>query len=222
MAVKLLISAESNAGKTTLTQSLDPKTTLVISHDGKNYPYPIPHVNVDTFATSAQLIGIINDKIAAFEAKLGHYPKTIVIDSVSKVFDTLMDSMANKHTGFKIYSELNKEIHEFTDYVQNVLIANDINVIILSHAIYDSETAKYNLIGKGDFSKRGGWLAETDFAIFLETKNNKRIVHHRSTKFPARTALDTDPDSLPVEEFSLVKYVEKLSSVRDAVEAFIL
>ena len=156
MAVKLLISGQSNTGKTTLTKALDPKTTLVISHDGKNYPYPLPHVNIATFATTQELLAVINEKVEAFNEKLGHYPTTIVIDSVSKIFDTLMDSMNTKHSGFKIYSELNREIHEFTDYIQNGLISSDINVILISHAIYDTETTSYSLVGKGDFQKRGG------------------------------------------------------------------
>ena len=94
------------------------------------------------------------------------------------------------------------------------------NVVLISHAIYDSETTNYALIGKGDFSKRGGFLAETDTAIFLETKNNKRIVHHKSTKFPARTLLADTPDSEPVETFSLQAYIDKLSKIHDSVTEF--
>ena len=149
MSVKLLISGESNSGKTTLLNTLDPKTTLVISHDGKNFPFPIPHVNVATFGTTKELTDIITDKINAFHEKLGHYPGTIVIDSVSKVFDTLMDSMSTKFTGFNVYSNLNSQIHEFTDFIQNSLIASDINVILISHALYDADTTNYNLVGKG-------------------------------------------------------------------------
>lgn len=149
MAVKLLISGESNSGKTTLLNTLDPKTTLVISHDGKNFPFPIPHTNVATFSTATELITLITDKINAFNEKLGNYPATVVIDSVSKIFDTLMDSMNTKYTGFNVYSNLNSQIHIFTDYIQNSLIASDINVILISHAIYDADTTNYNLVGKG-------------------------------------------------------------------------
>ena len=97
MAVKMLISGMSNSGKTTLTESL--KDVLVISHDGKHYPFPKPHVNVPTFQTSAELIAISNEKIEAFNTKFGQYPSTIVYDSVSKIFDTLMDNCNIKHTG---------------------------------------------------------------------------------------------------------------------------
>lgn len=222
MSVKILISGVSNSGKTTLTKDLDPKKTLVISHDGKNYPYPIPHVNVDTFDTTAELVNIINDKVSAFKEKVGAYPETVVIDSVSKVFDTLMDAMNTKHTGFKVYSGLDKEINEFTSYIQNVLIASDMNVVLLSHAIYDADTTNYNLVGKGSFAKRGGFLSEVDNSVFIETKSNKRIVHHRSTKFPARTMLEGVPDSEPVDNYSLKNHIQELTKLKDGVAEFIL
>ena len=132
----------------------------------------------------------------------------------------MADSCNTRFTGFHVFSNLNKEIHEITEYVQNVLIANGMNVVLISHAIYDSETTNYALIGKGDFSKRGGFLAETDTAIFLETKNNKRMVHHKSTKFPARTLLADMPDSEPVETFSLQAYIDKLSKIHDSVTEY--
>jgi len=222
MSVKLLISGLSNSGKTTLTKDLNPKETLVISHDGKNYPHPIPHVNIASFDSCAELIGTITEKITAFKEKVGAYPKTIVIDSVSKIFDTIMDSCNTKHTGFKIYSELNKEIHDFTEYIQNTLIASSMNVILLSHAIYDADTTNYNLVGKGDFAKRGGFLAEVDNAVFIETKSNKRIVHHRSTKFPARTVLPEFADNEPIDSYSLAKHIEALSKLKDNVAEFVL
>ena len=218
MAVKLLISGMSNSGKTTLTNTLT--DCLVVSHDGKNYPFAKPHTNVASFASTGELITLINEKMEAYNTKFKTYPTTVVFDSVSKIFDTLLDSCNIKHTGFKVYSELNKEIHEFTDYVQNVLISADINVILISHALYDPETAIYTLVGKGDFAKRGGFLSETDQSIFLETKNGKRIVHHRSTKFPARTTLDELPDSQSVETYDVQAHIDLLAKIHSEVDSY--
>ena len=96
------------------------------------------------------------------------------------------------------------------------------NVIIISHAIWDQDTAKYNLVGKGDFAKRGGFLAEVDYAIFLETKSNKRMLHFRSTKFPARTLCEDDPDTLNVDDFNLQAYVDKLAAIQDSIDDYAL
>ena len=63
-------------------------------------------------------------------------------------------------------------------------------------------------------------LAEVDHSIFLETKNNKRIVHHRSTKFPARTTLTDLPDSMPVEDYNLQEHIAVLETLKDEVASF--
>ncbi len=220
MSVKLLISAESNSGKTTLTKTL--KDALVVSHDGKKYPFAVPHIMVDTFDSTASLIALINEKILAYKEKFKVYPKTVVFDSVSKIFDTILNNCSSKHTGFKIYSELDAEITMLTSYIQNTLIASNMNVVFISHAIWDQDTAKFNLIGKGSFAKRGGFLAETDEAIFIETKNGKRILHFRSTKFPARTLTTDVPDSQPSDDFNLQTHLEMLAATQNDVDAYAL
>lgn len=220
MSVKLLISAEANSGKTTLTKNL--KNSLVISHDGKRYPFPVPHVMIPTFDNVNELINTTVEKIEAFKDKFGQYPETIVFDSVSKIFDTMYTYCNEKFKNFTIYSELDKEIVSFTSFIENSLIASGMNVILISHALYDADTAKYNLVGKGSFAKRGGFLAEVDEAIFIEVKSNKRILHFRSAKLPARSLQEELPDSLPVEEFNLQQHIETLAGNASAVDEFAL
>lgn len=218
MSVKLLISGEANTGKTTLTRNL--KNSLVISHDGKRYPFPVPHVTVPSFNTVDELLNMTIEKIEAYNEKFNEYPTTIVFDSVSKIFDTMYAYCNEKHTGFKIYSELNKEILAFTAFIENSLIASGINVVLISHAIYDSDTAKYSLVGKGDFAKRGGFLAEVDEAIFVDIKNNKRILHFRSAKLPARS-LHTDlPESTPADDFNIQAHIDMLAGTANLVDEY--
>lgn len=217
-AVKLLIAGQSNSGKTTLLKSLT--DAYVLSHDGKRFPFPIPHTNVPTFDSVTELTNLMTAKIQAYQDSKGTLPSTVVIDTVSKIFDTIYDNCNKKFTGFKIYSELDLELKQFTDYIENILVANGMNVIILSHAIFDADSASYNLVGKGSFQKRGGYIAEVDFSSFLELKNNKRYIHHRSTKFPARTLLEEAPDSQLVDEFNLQLYIDQIASINSEVETF--
>jgi GTPase SAR1 family protein len=147
MTVKLLICAEANSGKTTLTKNL--AGALVISHDGKKYPFPVPHVMVPSFESTAELLDTIVQKIEAYNAKFGAYPDTIVFDSVSKIFETIHNNCNEKFKGFTIYSELDKEIVALTAFIENSLIASGMNVVLISHALYDAEAAKYSLVGKG-------------------------------------------------------------------------
>ena len=64
------------------------------------------------------------------------------------------------------------------------------------------------------------FLAETDEALFLETKSSKRIVHFKSVKFPARTLTDGVPDSIPVEDFNLQAHLDLLSEKQNAADEF--
>jgi hypothetical protein len=218
MSVKLLISAEANSGKTTLTKDLE--NSLVISHDGKRYPFPVPHVLVPSFDSVQELIDTVVEKVEAYNAKFKAYPDTIVFDSVSKIFDTIHANCNEKFKGFVIYSELDKEIVAFTSFIENSLIASGMNVVLISHALYDADTAKYNLVGKGSFAKRGGFLAEVDEAIFLEVKTNKRIVHFRSAKLPARSLQPDLEDSMPVEDFSLQQHINVIAGNASQVDEF--
>lgn len=220
MSVKLLISAEANSGKTTLTKNL--KNSLVISHDGKRYPFPVPHVMIPIFSSVDELVSTVVEKIEAYKAKFKSYPKTIVFDSVSKIFDTIHTNCNEKYKGFTIYSELDKEISALTSFIENSLVASGMNVVLISHALYDADTAKYNLVGKGSFAKRGGFLAEVDEAIFVEIKNGKRIIHFRSTKLPARSLQEDLPENMPVEEFNLQQHIELLSGNTDKVDEYAL
>lgn len=96
------------------------------------------------------------------------------------------------------------------------------NVILISHAIYDAETSSYNLVGKGSFAKRGGFISEVDQAIFIEKKNGKRIVHNKSIKFPARSTLSDIEDSVPMDNYVLADHMAQLSKLHDDVAEFIL
>ena len=147
MTAKLLISAEANAGKTTLTKDLE--NSLVISHDGKRYPFKVPHVLVPTFDHIESFLELVTEKIETYNEKFGKYPKTIVFDSVSKIFDTIHANCNEKYKNFTIYSELDKEITTFTSFIEDSIIASGIDVVLISHALYDADTAKYNLVGKG-------------------------------------------------------------------------
>ncbi len=71
-------------------------------------------------------------------------------------------------------------------------------------------------------SKILGFLAEVDNSVFLEGKANKRIVHHRSLKFPARTVLVELPDSQSADEYNLANHIAMLSQLVDDVAEFIL
>lgn len=219
MSAKLLISAPSNSGKTTLLKDLT--DALVISIDGKSFPYPIPHVNVDGFSNIAEFTALITEKVMAYKTKMRKMPATIAIDSVSRVFEIMANNCNIKYNGFTIYTELNKEIALFTAYLESV-VKTGTNLVIVSHSIYDESTARYKLVDQGSFSKAGGFLSVVDQAVAIELKGSKRILHHRSAKMASRTTLADLPDSMPVEDYNLQEHIDMLVKVKDDVAEFIL
>ena len=220
MSVKLLVSGAAASGKTTLLSSLE--DVLIIAIDGKKYPFKQAHRNIAAFDVMDDLTNNINEAIVAYKDKKGEFPKTIAIDSVSRVFEITANNCNRKLTGFNVYSELNKEVAKFTAYIEDVLIANGLNVVIVSHTIYNQDTMKHDLVAQGSFAKLGGFLSIVDNAVFIETKANKRIVHNRSIKFPARTILADLKDSVPSDEYDIQEHIHKLEKVKDEVAEFII
>lgn len=48
------------------------------------------------------------------------------------------------------------------------------------------------------------------------------MLHFRSTKFPARTLCEDDPDTLNVDDFNLQAYVDKLAAIQDSIDDYAL
>lgn len=220
MAVKILVSGLAGAGKTSLIKSLD--DVLVISHDGKAFNLAKPHVYVEDFDSVESLLDVVKDKVGAYKERFGELPKTIVFDSVSKIFETISNNCNKKYTGFTIYTELNKEINRLTSFLENITTGGGINLVILSHAIFDEDTEGYKLVAQGNFAKRGSFYAEVNEAVFILAKGSKRTVHLRSTKFPARTLNDDFEDSVDVSDFDLQAHIDVLNKTNSVVQDYAL
>lgn len=205
--VKLLISSLPAVGKTTLLKDL--KDVLVIARDGKRYPFTQPHVNVPDFTNADQLINLIVEKVEAYENKMGEMPKTIAIDSISKILLDIEGYVLEQVKSFP-YGKVNTEIKKVVDFIERDM-AENFNVVLVSHALYDEEVTGYKLVNAGgSYGKKGGMLSEVDEAIFLELKGKKRLVNFRNSKLISRTTCEDLPESVPVEDFNLQDHLETL------------
>jgi len=210
--VKLLVSGLTNIGKTTLLQSLT--DVLVIARDGKRYPFEQAHVNIDDFTDIGTLIDTVFEKVDAYEAKFGSMPKTIVIDSISKILLDIEGYVLDQVKSFP-YGKVNTEIKRFVDFIERDVCPN-FNVVLVSHAMYNEDTGGYNLVNAGgSYGKKGGILSEVDEAIFLELRSKKRIIHFRNSKMASRTTMSELEDSMPAEDFNLQDHIELLQSKRN-------
>ncbi len=207
--VKLLISSLPNIGKTSLLQSLT--DTLVIARDGKKYPFPQPHVNVPDFTSAEELIDLIVAKVEAYENKFDQLPKTVAIDSISKILLDIEGYTLEQVKSFP-YGKVNTEIKKVVDFIERDMVPN-FNIVLVSHAMYSEDVSGYSLVNAGgSYGKKGGILSEVDEAIFIELKGKKRVVHFRNSKMVSRTTTKDLPDSIPIEEFNLQSHVELLEA----------
>jgi len=204
---KLLVSGLTNIGKTTLLQTLT--DVLVVARDGKQYPFPQAHVNVPDFTDVEFLIDLVVEKVNAYEVKMGEQPKTIAIDSISKILLDIEGYVLDQVKSFP-YGKVNTEIKKFVDFIERDMCPH-FNVVLVSHALFNEDTHGYQLVNAGgSYGKKGGILSEVDEAVFLELKSKKRVIHYRNSKMASRTTMTDLPNDVDAEEFNLQKHIELL------------
>lgn len=217
MATKVLVLGLPASGKTTLLKTL--KDAYVVAVDGKEYPFEQPHTNIESFENVSELLDVINEKVLIYEQKFGKQPNTIVFDSVSRILTYITDACNAKFNGFTVWSEANKQISVFVNFI-NDIVASGINVVLVSHVIWNEEISRFTEVAQGNFGKIGGFASVVDFSVSLEVKSNKRIAHHRNPKFLARTLVESVPDSQPVEEFDLQNYLNLINQQKTKAKAW--
>jgi len=202
-----------------LLQSLT--DVLVIARDGKKYPFPQSHVNVPDFTDVDQLIDLVVEKVEAYESKYGAIPKTIAIDSISKILLDIEGYVLEQVKSFP-YGKVNTQIKRFVDFIERDMTST-FNIVLVSHALYNEDTAGYNLVNAGgSYGKKGGMLSEVDEAIFLEVKTKKRIIHYRNSIMASRTTMAELPNSMPLEEFDLQKHLVLLQGKQSKADEWSL
>lgn len=210
---RILITGLSNSGKTTLLKTLT--DTFVVSRDGKPFSLPLPHWNVPDFVTIDEVISGIAEKLEVYKVKFNDYPRTIAIDSVSRIFTDIENSCSKRFKGFDVWSNVNKEIHAFTEAISE-MESGGYNVILIAHCVWDEKAGKYIETCKGSFAKIGGFLSIVDYALNIDMVGKKRIVTHRGMNL-ARTLLEDMPDKQDADTFNLQEYLDKVSSKASTV-----
>jgi hypothetical protein len=233
--IKLLLTGLSNSGKTNALRTLDPKTTFVVAIDGKSFPLALPHSNYSSFPSVEEFIGGwtnnagehvdgIADKIKKFKEKTGEYPKNIVVDTVSRVFQIIADNCARQYKGFEVHSNISKQIAEFNQFLEVQLVGNGMNVISSTHVTLNADTGLYEDASSGAYKKSGGAISVHDHVVYFSIKSKKYIVTHRAPGLPCRTLLTKEelPDTQSADEYSLADHIALLESKNHEAAEFVL
>lgn len=218
--IKLGVIALENSGKTTLISNI--KNALVVSTDNKAFRGKVPHFRYSEYLGLEDLFNTISIKIGIYQDKYGKLPKSLVIDSVTHLANSMEKYWSNKATGFSIWSGLGKDILAFNAFLENDIIPEGINVIFTSHCQFDKDIGKYQISAPGNFGKNGSWLSVTDNAVFIEVKGNKRVIHHTNPRFPCRSNLENIQESQDINDYDINKHIIALENNNKESEEWIL
>jgi len=220
MAIKLLISGFENTGKSTLASKI--KDAMVINFDRKEYGFAVPHMNITDYKGIDPLIATINEKLGVYQEKLGKLPATIVMDTVTQFYSTMQKYNDDAYKGFDIHKNNNRDTLNLNAYIEDVLIANGVNVIIVAHTTFDADTARHIIPASGQFGKAGSWMSVVNDAVFIEKKSGKFVIHQKSMKFPCRTTLSKIEDSLDSDVYDINDHIARLTASKLEATEFIL
>lgn len=240
MSAKILANGKSGTGKSSLVKGL--RKAFVVSRDGKAFPFKMPHMTIKEYIDMSTVIlgGTIKDeegndvyyegimdKLEKYAERNGEYPETVVIDSVSKLMQDAIDYANLNFDGFDVHSTINKEIAVLTSFIQETLVANNVNVVLINH-VMENDKKGYIPIGQGKFKDKGAWYSEVDESFLVEENGGNISVTFRGSNNQARTLLEDMPNKMYVanfqdpskskklkdgeEYFDLQTYIDKINS----------
>ena len=220
MAIKLLVSGFENTGKSTQVSKIE--NAMVVNFDRKEYGFAVPHMNITAYTGIDDLIGTINEKLGVYQEKMGKLPDTVVLDTVTQFYSTMQAYNDNNFKGFDIHKNNNRDTLNLNAYIEDILIANGVNVVIVAHTIFDLDTARHIIPASGQFGKAGSWMSVVNDAVFIEKKSANYIIHQKSMKFPCRTTLEDIEDSVDGKDYDINEHIAKLTASKVEAQEFVL
>jgi len=217
--IKLGIFALENSGKTTIISNI--KDALVVSTDNKAFTGKVAHYRYAKYEGLEHFIDTLHEKVEKYQERYGKLPRTIVIDSITHLTNSIDKYCNDKYTGFNVYSNLSKDILALNAFFEEEIIPAGINIVMTGHVLYDADTAKFRIPCSGSFGKTGAWLSVLDNAAYIEVKGNKRTIHHKTSKFPCRSILDIE-ESQDVSTYDINEHIEMLEALNTDSEEFVL
>lgn len=217
--IKLLITGLENSGKTTLTSKIDKSMVVVV--DEKRYPYKVPHYKPSEYEGIVEFKNELIDKIKAYKEKYGEVPRTIVFDTITKLYESMYKYAQANFKGFDVHNSISNDTLSFNTMMENLLIDRGINVVIAAHVVYDEATSRYVVPATGQFKNTGSWLSVVDEASFLYNMGSQRYIAHSELKYPCRSTLDKMA-STPVDDYDINKHIEMLEAKADDAEEMVL
>lgn len=214
--VKLLVTGLENSGKSTITSKI--KDALVINFDNKEYSFEVANADFREYTGLDSVINFINNKLVAYKEKNGKFPKVLVIDTVTQLYSSMVLYNSKKYNGFNIHSQNNVDTLDLNNYFEDIILANGVDLVVVAHAIYDSDTKAYTIKSQGQFRDAGSWLSIVNDSIFIEKRNGKLTVFLNDIKYPSRTSLEKIEEKMSIDDYDINTHLEKLRNSKETIQ----
>lgn len=224
MAIKALISGYENTGKSTLASKI--KDSLIINCDNKEFTLETIHATYNKWLGSKDFTDFVNSKIVAYKEKFNELPKVVVFDTITHLYGNMTNFHNNTLQGFNIHSANERETKAINSYINDVLIARGINVIVVAHTRIDEKTDKHTIPASGSFRNEGSWLSIVNEAVYIERGLNKEknMVHtvwlKSDGRYPVRSLIDYKEDCVDFDSFDPNKWIDNITHVVDTASKF--
>lgn len=151
MSEPILILGQSGSGKSYACRNLDPSTTLLVSVDGKRYPFSMK--GWGRFSSENLEGSVYNppkDKSysclrKAVEVAVENGKKTIVIDDSQYLLCNEFFARTFEN-GYNKFTEIAFKFHDLIEWSRN--LPDDVVVYFLHHLEHDGERIKVKTVGK--------------------------------------------------------------------------
>ena len=210
--VKLLINALESTGKTTLTSNIE--NAMVVAIDSKPYPYSIPHYEFREFNGVVDFKNILVEKIKAYKEKYGKFPETVVIDTVTKLYELIYIWAESEYKGFAIHNAISSSTLQLNTMLDKLLVDRGINLVVTAHVQFDVNTNRFVVPATGQFAKSGSWMSIVDNASYLFIQGNERWIAHKDLQYPCRSTLDLKAKDL-LNNYDVNEHISQLSKIAD-------
>ena len=215
MAVKLLVCGLESSGKSSITSKI--KGALVINFDNKEYNFEVFSSDFKEYNGVGSVVDFINNKVSKYKEVNGEFPKVVVLDTVTQMYSMMILHNSKKYSVFNIHTQNNIDTLEFNNYLEDVLLANGVDVVVVAHTVFDDNTKAFTIAANGQFAKAGSFLSIVNDAIFIDKKGGKLTVYLNDIKYPSRSTIGGIQDKVGVDEYDINEHLDKLRQKQETI-----
>jgi len=234
---KLLIIGKAGAGKSYSLKKLE-DAYVFYADTKKRFPLDMIHTNIFTYKAfvtkkNGKVVNAIPskaieyqgmskfkqsllEKLKAYKALKGHLPKTVAFDAITNIYKMVGDYIqkTTKNNYGSHSADTARDVDDFLDWIERILISKGINVVFLAHAIVNRETGLLQVATSGSktFENTGGFFGSFNYASYVYVHDGIRLIAHKDLEYSdvCRSMLDDILETEDATDFNIQGMLDKI------------